>query len=555
MTGSAKPGMLIPGFCFAQSRLRSFPLRPHWTGHAVKRAIDELGDQKPRRIDRAGHDGASRRHALEAGFAVIRLVADQEDELVALRRRFLQRPLDQGLADAALAERRLDRQRPEQQRLGFADANRRQPHRADQQRAGARGKRHVEPVRHLLAQAIRGLGVAAGPERALVQAVDRRRVLGGLGQDGERQIVHRAAPSIWIVRGPAAAPPPLHRPALSPAGGMTKLGLAAAEIVMGLLVDGVWQEDVSRTTNGRFVRPNTAYHNYVTPDGSPGPNGKGGFAAEAGRYHLYISLACPWANRTLIFRSLKALDNVISVSLADPLYGKTGWEFGGERGGTPDSANGKQTLAEVYLLADPHYTGRVSVPVLWDKKQRTIVNNESSEIIRMLNSAFEAFTNVHTDYYPAELRGEIDRINDIVYPTVNNGVYRAGFATSQDAYEEAARGVFATFDQLEERLSRQRYLAGKTITEADWRLFTTLIRFDAVYYSHFKCNLRRVADYPNLSNYLRDLYQVPGIAETVSIEQIKRHYYGSQRQVNPTGIVPIGPLLDFTLPHDRGRFP
>jgi len=312
---------------------------------------------------------------------------------------------------------------------------------------------------------------------------------------------------------------------------------------MGLLVDGVWQEDVTRTTNGRFVRPSTAYHNFVTPDGSPGPNGKGGFAAEAGRYHLYISLACPWAHRTLIFRSLKQLDNVISVSLADPLYGKTGWEFGGERGGTPDSVNGKTTLAEVYLLADPHYTGRVSVPALWDKKQRTIVNNESSEIIRMLNSAFEAFTNVHTDYYPAELRGEIDRINDLVYPTVNNGVYRAGFATSQDAYEEAARGIFATFDQLEERLSRQRYLAGRQITEADWRLFTTLIRFDAVYYSHFKCNLRRVADYPNLSNYLRDLYQVPGIAETVSIEQIKRHYYGSQRQVNPTGIVPIGPQL------------
>jgi putative glutathione S-transferase len=325
-------------------------------------------------------------------------------------------------------------------------------------------------------------------------------------------------------------------------------------MIMGLLVDGVWQEDVSRTSNGRFIRPSTAYHNFVTPDGSPGPNGQGGFPAEAGRYHLYISLACPWAHRTLIFRSLKQLDNVISVSLTAPLYGKTGWEFGAARGGTPDTANGKETLAEVYLLADPHYTGRVSVPVLWDKKRRTIVNNESSEIIRMLNSAFEAFTNMHTDYYPAELRGEIDRINDIVYPTVNNGVYRAGFATSQDAYEEAARGIFATFDRLEERLSRQRYLAGGQITEADWRLFTTLVRFDAVYYSHFKCNLRRVADYPNLSNYLRDLYQVPGIAETVSLEQIKRHYYGSQRQVNPTGIVPIGPLLDFTLPHDRARF-
>src|SRR5580704_13389419 len=554
MTGSAKPGMLIPGFRCAQSRLRSFPLRPHRTGHAVKRPIDKLGDQKPRRIDRAGHDGAPRRHALEAGFTVIRLVADQHDELVALRGRFLERTLDQGLTDAALAERRLDGQRAEQERLGVADANGRQPHRTDQQRAGARRERHVEPMCHLLAQAVGGFGVAAGPKRALVEAVDRRRVGGGLGQDGERQIVHRAAPSISTVRGPAGARPSLQCPALSPAGGMIKLGFASAEIIVGLLVDGVWQEDVTRTTNGRFVRPNTAYHNFVTPDGSPGPNGKGGFPAEAGRYHLYISLASPWAHRTLIFRSLKQLDNVISVSLADPLYGKTGWEFGGGRGGTPDSVNGKKTLAEVYLLADPHYTGRVSVPVLWDKKQRTIVNNESSEIIRMLNSAFEAFTNVHTDYYPAELRGEIDRINDLVYPTVNNGVYRAGFATSQDAYEEAARGIFATFDQLEERLSRQRYLAGKAITEADWRLFTTLIRFDAVYYSHFKCNLRRVADYPNLSNYLRDLYQVPGIAETVSIEQIKRHYYGSQRQVNPTGIVPIGPTLDFTLPHDRARF-
>ena len=323
---------------------------------------------------------------------------------------------------------------------------------------------------------------------------------------------------------------------------------------MGLLVDGVWQEDVSRTKDGHFIRPTTSFRNFVTPDGSPGPTGKGGFPAEAGRYHLYISLACPWAHRTLIFRQLKNLDNVISLSNAEPLYGKTGWEFGSARGGTPDTANGKSTLAEIYLLADPRYTGRVSVPVLWDKKQRTIVNNESSEIIRMLNSAFEAFTNVHTDYYPTELRGEIDRINDIVYPTVNNGVYRAGFATSQAAYEDAARGIFATFDQLEERLSRLRYVAGRQITEADWRLFTTLVRFDTVYYSHFKCNLRRVADYPNLWNYLRELYQVPDIAETVSIDHIKRHYYGSQRQVNPTGIVPIGPLIDFAAPHDRARF-
>ncbi len=322
---------------------------------------------------------------------------------------------------------------------------------------------------------------------------------------------------------------------------------------MGLLVDGVWQEDVSRTANGRFIRPSSVFRNFVTADGSPGPSGEGGFPAEAGRYHLYVSHACPWAHRTTIFRKLKQLENVISVSIAEPLYGKTGWEFGTVRGGTIDSANGKSTLAEIYLLADPHYTGRVSVPVLWDRKRRTIVNNESSEIIRMLNSAFEAFTNVHTDYYPAELRSEIDRINDTVYPNVNNGVYRAGFATTQEAYEEAARAIFKTFDQLEERLAQRRYLVGSQITEADWRLFTTLVRFDNVYYSHFKCNLRRVADYHNLWNYLRDLYQVSGIAETVSIDHIKRHYYGSQRQVNPTGIVPIGPLIDFTAPHDRAR--
>ncbi len=322
---------------------------------------------------------------------------------------------------------------------------------------------------------------------------------------------------------------------------------------MGLLVDGAWQEDVSRTENGRFVRPSSAFRNFVTADGSPGPTGTGGFAAEAGRYHLYISLACPWAHRTLIFRKLKKLEGVISLSITEPLYGKTGWEFGTAYGGTLDTANGKATLAEIYLLADPRYTGRVSVPVLWDKKRHTIVNNESSEIIRMLNSAFDAFTDVRTDYYPAALRTEIDRVNDIVYANVNNGVYRAGFATSQQAYEEAAHGLFATLDLLEERLSRQRYLVANQITEADWRLFTTLIRFDTVYYSHFKCNLRRIADYHNLWNYLRELYQVPGVAETVSIDQIKRHYYGSQRNVNPTGIVPIGPLIDFAAPHDRGR--
>ena len=323
---------------------------------------------------------------------------------------------------------------------------------------------------------------------------------------------------------------------------------------MGLLVDGVWQEDVSRTKDGHFVRPATRFRNFVTADGGPGPSGEGGFKAERGRYHLYISLACPWAHRTLIFRALKKLDDVISVSITEPLYGKTGWEFGTTPGTTPDTANGKTTRAEVYLLADPRYTGRVSVPALWDKTRRTIVNNESAEIIRMLNAAFDAFTDEKTDYYPRPLRAEIDRINDLVYPNVNNGVYRAGFATGQAAYEEAARGVFAALDQLEQVLSGQRYLVRDRITEADWRLFTTLIRFDSVYYSHFKCNLRRITDYPNMWNYLRELYQVPGIAGTVSIDQIKTHYYGSQRQVNPTGIVPIGPLLDFRAPHDRGRF-
>ncbi len=324
---------------------------------------------------------------------------------------------------------------------------------------------------------------------------------------------------------------------------------------MGLLVDGRWQEDASRTKDGHFIRPATQYRNYVTADGSPGPSGSGGFSAERGRYHLYVSLACPWAHRTLIFRKLKKLDDVISVSITEPLYGKTGWEFGSTMpGATPDAVNGKATLAEIYLLADPHYTGRVSVPVFWDKQRRTIVNNESSEIIRMLNAAFDAFTDAHADYYPATLRGDIDRINDLVYSTVNNGVYRSGFATTQAAYEEAARGVFATLDRLEELLSRQRYLVGARLTEADWRLFTTLVRFDAVYFSHFKCNVRRIADYPNLSNYLRELYQIPGVAETVSIDHIKRHYYGSQRNVNPTGIVPIGPLIDFAAPHNRGRF-
>ncbi len=323
---------------------------------------------------------------------------------------------------------------------------------------------------------------------------------------------------------------------------------------MGLLVDGVWQQDISRTKDGHFIRPTAQFRNWVTPDGSPGPSGEGGFAAEHGRYHLYVSLACPWAHRTVIFRKLKALENVISLSTVSPDMLKDGWTFNKDEGSSGDEINGKSKLSEIYLLAQPRYSGRVSVPVLWDKKRKTIVNNESSEIIRILNSAFDALTNNHADYYPQALRPEIDRLNDLIYPNINNGVYRAGFASSQAAYEEAFRNLFDALDVVEQILSRQRCLAGKSITEADWRLFTTLVRFDAVYYSHFKCNWRHIYEYPNLSNYMRDLYQVPGVAETVSLAQIKRHYYFSQRHVNPAGIVPVGPQLDFAAPHDRARF-
>jgi len=324
----------------------------------------------------------------------------------------------------------------------------------------------------------------------------------------------------------------------------------------GVFVDGVWHTEWYNTaaTGGRFVPAEPVFRNWITPDGSAGPSGEGGFAAERGRYHLYVSLACPYAHRTVIFRKLKELDGVISMSVLDPVMGEHGWQFGEGPGMTPDNINGKQRLGEIYLLANPRYTGRVSVPVLWDKERRTIVNNESPEIIRMLNSAFAAFTNNRADYYPAELRAEIDRINARVYSDVNIGVYRAGFATVQAAYEEGCRAVFAALDWIEDILSRQRYLAGARLTEADWRLFTTLVRFDAVYYGHFKCNVRRIADYPNLSNYLRDLYQVPGVAETVNLDHIKRHYYMSHAAINPTRIVPIGPQLNFAAPHDRTRF-
>jgi len=321
-----------------------------------------------------------------------------------------------------------------------------------------------------------------------------------------------------------------------------------------MLIDGVWKTEWhdTKSTGGRFKRTEPKFRNWVTPDGSAGPSGSAGFAAARGRYHLYVSLACPWAHRTAVFRKLKGLEDVISMTEVEPVMGEQGWQFGPDA--DRDTVNGKEHLNQVYLLADPRYTGRVSVPVLWDKEKRTIVSNESPEIIRMLNSAFDAFTTNRTDYYPAELRGEIDAVNELVFSNVNNGVYRCGFASTQEAYEEAFLDLFGALDQLEERLSRQRYLAGDRITEADWRLFTTILRFDAVYYSHFKCNLRRIADYPNLSNYLRELYSVPGVAETVNMDHIKRHYYISMRNINPSGIVPLGPALDFEAPHDRGRF-
>ncbi|HXL68938.1 MAG TPA: glutathione S-transferase family protein [Xanthobacteraceae bacterium] len=325
---------------------------------------------------------------------------------------------------------------------------------------------------------------------------------------------------------------------------------------MGMLVDGVWQErGYDTTSGGRFQREPTRFHNWITPDGALGPSGEGGFAAAPGRYHLYISLACPWAHRTLIFRKLKKLEDAISLSIVDPVMREGGWRFSDAPAAIPDFVNGKEWLREIYLMTDPKFTGRVTVPVLWDKEKKTIVNNESSEIIRMLNSAFDAFTDAQEDYYPAPLRAEIDRINAFVYKNVNNGVYRAGFATTQAAYDEAFRHLFIALDEIERHLGTHRYLAGERITEADWRLFTTLVRFDAVYYSHFKCNLRRIADYANLSNYLRELYQWPGVRHTVSFDHIKTHYYASHRSINPTGIVPRGPALDYDAPHDRARSP
>ena len=319
---------------------------------------------------------------------------------------------------------------------------------------------------------------------------------------------------------------------------------------MGMMIDGEWRKEdrLADSDDGRYRRAVTSFRDVVTADGSSP------FRAEPGRYHLYVAHACPWAHRTMILRKLRKLDSAISVSVVDPHLSDEGWHFSDGPGCIPDGVNGARYLREIYKKAKDDYTGRVSVPVLWDRNEATIVNNESPEILRMLNTAFNAWGDGEPDFYPPHLRREIDAVNEPVYEHVNNGVYKTGFASTQEAYEEAFEALFATLDDLEARLGRQRYLVGDRITEADWRLFPTLVRFDAVYVGHFKCNKRRIADYPNLGNYLRDLYQQPGIAETVNMGHIKRHYYGSHLRINPTGIVPKGPALDLLRPHDRDRF-
>lgn len=323
---------------------------------------------------------------------------------------------------------------------------------------------------------------------------------------------------------------------------------------MGKLVDGQWVDQWydTKSTGGKFVRKDSQFRNWVTVDGAPGPTGEGGFKAEPGRYHLYVSYACPWAHRTLIFRKLKGLDDLISLSAVHWYMAENGWTFADGQGVLADTVNNADFMHQVYTAADPQYSGRVTVPVLWDKQTKTIVSNESAEIIRMFNSAFDGVGAMSGDYYPEDLRQEIDAVNAFVYDKVNNGVYKAGFATSQEAYEEAVNALFSALDILEARLGENRYLAGDRLTEADWRLFTTLLRFDPVYVGHFKCNIRRIADYPNLWGFTRELYQMPGVAETVNMDHIKRHYYESHGTINPTGIVPTGPDIDFTVPHGRG---
>jgi len=323
---------------------------------------------------------------------------------------------------------------------------------------------------------------------------------------------------------------------------------------MGLLADGKWQDRWydTKSTGGRFVRTEAQFRDWITVDGGPGPNGQRGLPAEAGRYHLYVSLACPWAHRTLIFRALKGLEKLISVSVVNPYMGENGWTFDAAPGVVADPIGHAQYLYQVYLRARPDYSGRVTVPVLWDLESDTIVNNESSEITRMLNSSFDGIGAAPGDYAPTELLPQIDAMNARIYDSVNNGVYKAGFATEQHVYEQAVTKLFDALDELESLLSRQRYLLGNRITEADWRLFTTLIRFDSVYHGHFKCNLRRLVDYPALWAYVRELYQWPGVASTVNLDHVKQHYYRSHPTINPNGIVPLGPVLDLEQAHGRG---
>lgn len=322
---------------------------------------------------------------------------------------------------------------------------------------------------------------------------------------------------------------------------------------MGLLIDGQWQDIWYSTeeTQGRFVRSAAQFRNWITADGSAGPTGREGFKAEAGRYHLYVSYACPWANRTLIFRKIKGLGKMISLSVVHWHMAEEGWTFDDGEGVIADPLFNAAYLREIYLQANNNYSGRVTVPVLWDKKTNTIVSNESAEIIRMFNRAFDDLGATEGDYYPEKLHDEIEMLNTRIYDSVNNGVYKAGFATTQEAYEEAVIPLFETLDWLEQRLATQRYLIGHQITEADWRLFTTLTRFDPVYVGHFKCNLKRLVDYPNLWAYTRDLYQQPGIAETINMVHIKNHYYGSHASINPSGVVSLGPVIDFNAPHSR----
>lgn len=325
---------------------------------------------------------------------------------------------------------------------------------------------------------------------------------------------------------------------------------------MGLLIDGVWSDSWydTKASGGKFVRDTAKFRNWVTADGTAGPSGEAGFKAESGRYHLYVSYACPWAHRTLIFRALKGLEDHISVSSVHPLMLGDGWTFETDfDGATGDALFDSKFMREIYIRSNPQTTGRVTVPVLWDKQQNIIVSNESSEIIRMLNSAFDDITGNRLDFWPEDLREAIEPVNEMIYHQINNGVYKSGFATEAEAYEEAVAGVFDGLDKVEAILSENRYLMGARLTEADWRLFTTLIRFDPVYVGHFKCNIRRIEDYPNISAYMRELYQIEGVADTVHMGHIKTHYYASHTMINPTQIVPVGPEMDLLSPHGRNH--